>query len=134
MRRAFVIVLDACGFGALPDAEDYGDAGTNTLGHLAEHLGGLDLPTLGALGLGSIAPLTGVAPAPRPVLHGRLHALGFGKDSSPAARRPPTRRGSRPRSSPSSARRAGGASSATASTTGSRRSSTSATSTCREAT
>ena len=32
---AFVVVLDACGVGALPDAGDYGDDGTNTLGHLA---------------------------------------------------------------------------------------------------
>ena len=47
MRRAFVVVLDACGVGALPDAADYGDAGTNTLGHLAEHLGGLRLPDAG---------------------------------------------------------------------------------------
>ena len=39
-RRAFVIVMDACGAGALPDAADYGDAGANTLGHLAEAVGG----------------------------------------------------------------------------------------------
>jgi phosphopentomutase len=32
-RRAFVVVIDACGVGALPDAAEYGDAGTNTLGH-----------------------------------------------------------------------------------------------------
>ena len=81
-RRAFVIVLDACGIGALPDAADYGDAGANTLGHLAEAAGGLDLPVLEALGLGSIAPLRGVAPAPAPVLHGRLHPLGPGKDTT----------------------------------------------------
>ena len=82
MSRAFVVVLDACGVGALPDAAQYGDAGTNTLGHLAEHLGGLALPTLGRLGLGSILPLRGVPPAQKPVLHGRLHALGPGKDST----------------------------------------------------
>lgn len=82
MRRAFVVVLDACGVGALPDAADYGDAGTNTLGHLADQIGGLALPTLGALGLGSILPLTGVPPSVSPVLHGRLHALGPGKDST----------------------------------------------------
>ncbi len=99
MRRAFVIVIDACGAGALPDAGDYGDAGTDTLGHLAEHLGGLRLPTLGALGLGSVLPLRGVAPARAPVVHGRLHALGAGKDSTAghrelmgliATRSPPT--------------------------------------------
>ena len=77
-----MVVLDACGAGALPDAGDYGDAGTNTLGHLAEQAGGLRLPTLGRLGLGSILDLEGVPAAPAPVLHGRLHALGPGKDST----------------------------------------------------
>jgi phosphopentomutase len=81
-RRAFVVVLDACGVGALPDAADYGDAGTNTLGHLAQAAGGLELPVLQSLGLGSILPLEGVAPASAPVLHGRLHPLGSGKDST----------------------------------------------------
>jgi phosphopentomutase len=80
-RRAFVVVLDACGAGELPDAADYGDAGTNTLGHVAEAAGGLDLPVLGALGLGSALPLVGVPPAAEPVVHGRLHPLGPGKDS-----------------------------------------------------
>lgn len=82
MRRAFVVVLDACGVGALPDAAAYGDAGTNTLGHLAEITGGLRLPTMERLGLGSILALEGVAPAAAPVLYGRLHALGPGKDST----------------------------------------------------
>lgn len=76
-----MLVVDACGIGALPDAAAYGDAGTNTLAHLAESLGGLELPTLQGLGLGSILPLRGVAPATDPVIHGRLHPLGPGKDS-----------------------------------------------------
>jgi phosphopentomutase len=80
-RRAFVVVLDACGAGELPDAADYGDAGANTLGHVSEAAGGLDLPVLGALGLGSILPLVGVPPADDPVVHGRLHPLGPGKDT-----------------------------------------------------
>ena len=82
MSRAFVVVLDACGVGALPDAERYGDAGTNTLGHLAEAAGGLKLPTLERLGLGSILPLQGVPPAAVPAVHGRLAPLGPGKDST----------------------------------------------------
>jgi phosphopentomutase len=83
MRRAAVIVLDACGVGALPDAGAYeGDAGSNTLGHLAERVGGLDLPTLQRLGLGSILPLRGVPPASEPVLHGKLAPLGPGKEST----------------------------------------------------
>ncbi len=99
MRRAFVVVLDACGVGAAADADEYGDAGTNTLAHLAEHLGGLELPALGRLGLGSILPLAGLAPATAPVVHGRLAPLGPGKDSTAghwglmgvaATHRPPT--------------------------------------------
>src|SRR6201996_3294017 len=82
MRRAAVIVMDACGVGALPDAAAYGDEGTNTLGHLAEAAGGLDLPVLGALGLGSIVALAGVSPASSPVLHGRVGAVGPGKEST----------------------------------------------------
>lgn len=81
-RRAFVLVIDACGAGALPDAARYGDEGTNTLAHVAEAVGGLELPTLGALGLGSIVDLRGVAPAADPAVYGRLHALGPGKDST----------------------------------------------------
>jgi len=77
-----VVVLDACGVGALPDADGYGDAGANTLGHLAERAGGLRLPTLERLGLGSVIDIAGVPPAPEPVLHGRLAALGAGKDST----------------------------------------------------
>ena len=77
-----MVVLDACGAGALPDAERYGDEGSNTLGHVAEAVGGLRLPTLERLGLGSIIPLAGVAPARAPVLHGRLAPLGPGKDST----------------------------------------------------
>jgi phosphopentomutase len=79
--RAFVIVIDACGAGELPDSADYGDAGANTLGHVAEAAGGLDLPVLTRLGLGNIMPLAGAPPVDDPVTHGRLHPLGPGKDT-----------------------------------------------------
>jgi phosphopentomutase len=78
MRRAAVIVLDACGVGALPD----GEAGANTLAHVAERVGGLELPTLQRLGLGSIVPLAGVPPADSPVVHGRLAPVGPGMEST----------------------------------------------------
>jgi phosphopentomutase len=74
--------MDGVGAGALPDADRYGDAGADTLGNLARVTGGLELPTLARLGLGSIASLRGVPPAEHPVLHGRLHPLGPGKDST----------------------------------------------------
>jgi phosphopentomutase len=81
-RRAAVVVLDACGVGELPDSADYGDAGADTLTHVAEDAGGLTLPNLGALGLGSITTILGVPAAAAPVVHGRLHPLGPGKDST----------------------------------------------------
>src|SRR4051794_9852501 len=82
-RRAVVVVIDACGAGALPDAADYGDPpDANTLAHVAAGVGGLHVPTLERLGLGSIVPIEGVPPARDPVLHGRLHPLGPGKDST----------------------------------------------------
>ncbi|HEY3960667.1 MAG TPA: phosphopentomutase [Solirubrobacteraceae bacterium] len=81
-RRAFVIVIDACGVGALPDAAEYGDDGANTLAHVADAVGGLELPTLASLGLGSILDLEGAPPAEDPAIYGRLCALGPGKDST----------------------------------------------------
>ena len=80
-RRAFVIVLDACGAGELPDSADYGDAGADTLAHVADAVGGLDLPVMERLGLGRVRAIGGVAEAPDPVLHGRLRPLGPGKDT-----------------------------------------------------
>ena len=78
-----MVVLDACGVGALPDAKAYGDdAGSNTLGHLAALVGGMELPTLERLGLGSIVPIDGVAPVAGPAVYGRLRPLGPGKEST----------------------------------------------------
>ncbi len=78
-----MVVLDAVGAGALPDTADYGDpADADTLVHVAEAVGGLELPTLQALGLGCIRPIPGVPPAAAPVLHGRLAPQGPGKEST----------------------------------------------------
>lgn len=81
-RRAFVVVIDALGAGAEPDAAQYGDAGAHTLRHLADAVGGLRLPVLQGLGLGDLGPLRGVPRAAEPALHGLLHHLGPGKDST----------------------------------------------------
>ena len=77
-----MVVLDAVGAGALPDAADYGDAGTNTLAHVAEAAGGLDVPTLAELGLGNVTAIAGVPPSDRPAVHGLLAPLGAGKDTT----------------------------------------------------
>jgi len=61
-RRAAIVVLDGVGIGEAPDAADYGDVGSDTLGNISRALGGLTLPNLQGLGLGNIAPLDGVSP------------------------------------------------------------------------
>ena len=83
MPRACVIVLDAVGAGELPDAADFGDQGSDTLGNVAKAVGGLDLPTLEALGLGNIEPLLGCPPQPgAPAVAGRLIERSRGKDTT----------------------------------------------------
>ena len=80
-RRAFVLVIDACGVGALPDAARYGDEGTNTLAHLAEAVGGLELPSSPRSGSARSCRCVAWRRAADPAIHGRLHPLGPGKDS-----------------------------------------------------
>src|SRR4029077_1614167 len=83
MPRACVIVLDAVGAGALPDAAEFGDEGSNTLANVARDGGGLDLPALEALGLGNIEALDGCAPQPgAPAIAGRLVERSKGKDTT----------------------------------------------------
>jgi phosphopentomutase len=78
-----VIVLDAVGAGDLPDAADFGTAGSNTLGHVAEAVGGLDVPAMQALGLGNIMPLVGCPPRPdAPSVYGRLAERSLGMDTT----------------------------------------------------
>jgi len=78
-----VIVLDAVGAGALPDADEYGDEGSDTLGNVARAVGGLDLPNMEALGLGNVEPLEGCPPQPgAPAVAGRLVERSKGKDTT----------------------------------------------------
>ena len=82
-RRAVILVLDGVGIGAAPDAADYGDEGSDTLGNLARAQGGLALPNLAAAGLGNIAPIDGVAPTHEPQgAWGKLRPASAGKDST----------------------------------------------------
>jgi len=83
MPRACVIVLDAVGAGELPDAHEYGDEGSNTLGNVAKAVGGLDLPNLEHLGFGNIEDLEGCPPTDRaPAVAGRLFERSKGKDTT----------------------------------------------------
>jgi len=74
-------VLDSVGIGELPDASQYGDEGSHTLGHVARSRP-LRIPALASLGLGAIAPLEGVPPPPQAgAAYGRLTEQSPGKDS-----------------------------------------------------
>ena len=78
-----MLVLDGVGAGAAVDADRFGDAGADTLGHVAAAVGGLRLPALERLGLGAIAPLAGVAVPDRPAaLVGRLAERSAAKDTT----------------------------------------------------
>src|SRR3954447_4062539 len=66
----------------MPDAAQYGDAGSDTLGNIAR-IRGLKLPNLARLGLGNIRPLTGIAPAAAPAAaYGKCTLASPGKDTT----------------------------------------------------
>ena len=82
IKRIAVIVLDGVGAGELPDADHYGDSGSNSLSNTARVLGGLNLPNMGEIGLGNITPIKGVPP--REITkgaYGKCLEISKGKDS-----------------------------------------------------
>ncbi|MFV0479710.1 MAG: phosphopentomutase [Anaerorhabdus sp.] len=81
-NRIFTIVIDSLGVGALPDAQKYGDEGADTLGHIAQAVGGLNVPTLQSLGLGNLHPTMGVAASLSPLAYyTKLLEKSVGKDT-----------------------------------------------------
>ena len=83
MKKALVLVLDGVGTGELPDASEYGDCGSDTLGNTARAVGGLQLPNLERLGLGNIHPIKGVKPVKNPgASWGKMAERSKGKDST----------------------------------------------------
>ncbi len=82
MNNFFLIILDGVGIGELPDADKYGDTGSDTLKHICEY-SDLKLPNLQKLGLGNIASLKGIPPATNPLASfGKLQEVSKGKDST----------------------------------------------------
>ncbi len=84
IRRALIVVMDSCGAGEAPDATEYGDEGSDTLGHTATEVGGLVLPNLTAAGLGNLhGSILGVPAVSEPTMgYGRLAEASAGKDST----------------------------------------------------
>lgn len=81
INRVLLIILDSAGIGAMPDAEEYGDQGSNTLGNIALTVG-LCLPHMQEMGLGNIEKLQGIPPAEHPIAAwGKMAELSPGKDT-----------------------------------------------------
>lgn len=81
-KRVHLVVLDSVGIGEAPDAESYGDIGSDTLGHIAESVGGLTMPNMENLGLGNIVPVKGLANVDSPsAYYGKLQEASVGKDT-----------------------------------------------------
>lgn len=82
MKRVVLIVLDSLGIGAMPDAENYGDKGANTLGNIVKAMPDFQIPNLVQLGLGHIEGIEGVEKAGLPTgAFGRLAEMSKGKDT-----------------------------------------------------
>jgi phosphopentomutase len=82
IKRVIVIVLDGVGAGEAPDAADYGDVGSNSLGNTAKAVGGLNLPNMGKLGIGHITDILGVPPEKNPTgCYGKMQPKSAGKDT-----------------------------------------------------
>lgn len=83
MNNFFLIVIDGVGVGELPDADLYGDQGSNTLANIANHIGGLNLPNLEKFGLGNIINISGIKRVESPLASfGKMNELSKGKDST----------------------------------------------------
>ena len=83
MNNFFIIVLDGVGAGELPDADLYGDRGSNTLGNISNTVNGMNLPNLQKLGLGNVIPIKGVSKSENPLASfGKMNEQSKGKDST----------------------------------------------------
>jgi phosphopentomutase len=83
LNSFFIIILDGVGIGELPDADIYGDLGSNTLSNMADYLNGLNLPNLTRMGLGNIFPINGIPPVKNPISsYGKMTEVSKGKDST----------------------------------------------------
>lgn len=83
INRVILLILDSVGIGALPDAQDFGDVGANTLGNIIQATGGIHLPHLQALGLGNIEGVDGIEAVHHARgAYGRSQEISSGKDTT----------------------------------------------------
>jgi len=81
--RVLLLVCDSFGVGAAPDAADYGDEGSDTIGNTARAVGGIRAPNLAGLGLGLLTDAPGIEPgAETGTAHGKMRQRSAGKDTT----------------------------------------------------
>lgn len=81
-KRIHLIVMDSVGIGEAPDANAFGDTGSDTLGHIAEKMNGLTMPNLGKMGLSNIKPIKGIQPVEDSIAYfGKMQEASVGKDT-----------------------------------------------------
>jgi phosphopentomutase len=81
-KRIFLIVLDSVGIGEAPDADKFNDLGSDTLGHIAEHMGGLKMPNMAKLGLSNIREIKGIPVQEQPLaFYTKMKEASNGKDT-----------------------------------------------------
>ncbi|KEZ50815.1 phosphopentomutase [Metabacillus indicus] len=81
-KRVFLIVMDSVGIGEAPDAADFGDKGSHTLGHIAEHMKGLNMPNMAKLGLSNIEEIEGIPVQEKPqAFYTKMKEASNGKDT-----------------------------------------------------
>jgi phosphopentomutase len=81
-KRVFLVVMDSVGIGEAPDAAQFGDTGADTLGHIAEQMGGLKMPNMARLGLSNIREIKGVEKAEKPLAYyTKMQEASNGKDT-----------------------------------------------------
>lgn len=82
IERIIIVVLDGVGAGELPDADLYGDMGSNTLANTSSAVGGFALPMMAKLGLGNIINIMGVPASADPIgNYGKMREASPGKDT-----------------------------------------------------
>ncbi|NLI93571.1 MAG: phosphopentomutase [Peptococcaceae bacterium] len=83
MRRVILLIMDSVGIGAMPDAKDYGDEGSNTLSNISKELGGINIPNLKKLGIGNIIDIPFLSPENTPsACYGKMAEKSKGKDTT----------------------------------------------------
>ncbi|MFK3937841.1 phosphopentomutase [Alkalihalobacillus sp. NPDC078783] len=81
-KRVFLIVMDSVGIGEAPDADKFDDVGADTLGHIAQAMENIQLPTLEKLGLANIKQIQGLQAVEQPKAHfGKMQEASNGKDT-----------------------------------------------------